>query len=69
MRRFGKKREYGRQYVVRAGAYALLLRNRDMLITHQGSPFNEFQLPGGGIDSGETAIAADLPPETSLSLI
>ncbi|UWQ14356.1 NUDIX hydrolase [Aliiroseovarius sp. M344] len=58
MRRFGKPREYGRKYVLRPGAYAILLRGRDMLITHQSEPFNEFQLPGGGIDPGESAIVA-----------
>ncbi|MCK8463302.1 NUDIX hydrolase [Aliiroseovarius sp. S1339] len=58
MRRFGKQREYGRKYVLRPGAYAILIRGRDMLITHQSEPFNEFQLPGGGIDPGENSITA-----------
>ncbi|MCK8484441.1 NUDIX hydrolase [Aliiroseovarius sp. S2029] len=58
MRRFGNQREAGRRYVLRPGAYAILMRGRDFLITHQATPFNEFQLPGGGIDPGESAIVA-----------
>ncbi|MCK0140145.1 NUDIX hydrolase [Aliiroseovarius sp. F47248L] len=58
MRRFGRQREQGRRYVLRPGAYAVLIRGQDMLITHQAAPFNEFQLPGGGIDPGESGIVA-----------
>jgi 8-oxo-dGTP diphosphatase len=29
-----------------------------MLLTHQADPVPEFQLPGGGIDKGESPIAA-----------
>lgn len=58
MRRFGKQRENGRKYVLRPGAYAILLKGPEMLITHQADPFNEFQLPGGGIDAGESGIVA-----------
>lgn len=58
MRRFGKPREQGRKYVLRPGAYAILLHGHEMLITHQSEPFDEFQLPGGGIDPGETGQVA-----------
>ena len=29
-----------------------------MLVTYQSAPFDEFQLPGGGIDPGENALQA-----------
>ncbi len=48
----------GRRYRLRPGAYVILLRGRDLLLTHQCDPEPEFQLPGGGIDPGETSIAA-----------
>lgn len=31
---------------------------QDLLLTHQAEPEPEFQLPGGGIDAGESPIAA-----------
>ena len=43
---------------MRPGAYAILLRGRDLLLTHQEEPEPEFQLPGGGIDPGESPISA-----------
>ncbi len=51
-------REAGRRYRLRPGAYALLLREGRVLLTHQREPDDEFQLPGGGIDPGETPLAA-----------
>lgn len=48
----------GRRYRLRTGAYAILLRGGRALITFQSAPVPEFQLPGGGLDPGETAIAA-----------
>ncbi|WP_270725325.1 NUDIX hydrolase [Shimia sp. Alg240-R146] len=56
--RFGKPPEAGRRYVLRPGAYAILLRGQDMLVTYQGAPHDEFQLPGGGIDAGESPVSA-----------
>ena len=58
MRRFGDPRKRDRRYTLRPGAYAILTRGRDMLITHQSGMFDEYQLPGGGIDPGETSIVA-----------
>lgn len=43
---------------MRHGAYAILLRGRDILATHQAEPEPEFQLPGGGIDAGESPLQA-----------
>jgi 8-oxo-dGTP diphosphatase len=56
--RVGERVRAGQGYTRRPGAYALLLRGRDVLLTHQDAPAPEFQLPGGGIDPGEHPIAA-----------
>lgn len=52
--RFGDPRESGRKYQRRPGAYGILLRDGKLLITHQEEPTPEFQLPGGGVDPGES---------------
>lgn len=56
-------RRYGipkpnQKYQVRPGAYAVLQLGGSILLTHQQEPEPEFQLPGGGIDPGESALAA-----------
>ncbi|RNF35625.1 NUDIX domain-containing protein [Paracoccus methylarcula] len=56
--RFGIAPEPARRYRRRPGAYAILLREGRVLLTHQAEPEPEFQLPGGGIDPGEGPIAA-----------
>lgn len=49
----------GRQnYRLRPGAYAVLIRGDRVLLTFQHQPTPEFQLPGGGIDPGESPLAA-----------
>lgn len=58
IRRYGKVPEKGRRYEIRHGAYGILERNGSLLLTWQGGIHNEVQLPGGGIDPGESAIAA-----------
>jgi len=58
IRRFGEPVKPGQRYRQRRGAYGILLSGRDMLVTHQAEPDPEFQLPGGGIDPGESAVAA-----------
>lgn len=58
MRRVGERVIAGMRYSQRAGAYAILLRGADILLTHQSRPQPEFQLPGGGIDPGESPLAA-----------
>lgn len=47
-----------RRYRLRPGAYAILIRDGAALLTFQDAPQPEFQLPGGGIDPGESAQAA-----------
>ncbi|SMR82556.1 8-oxo-dGTP diphosphatase [Aliiroseovarius halocynthiae] len=58
MRRFGAPKQRNQRYIPRPGAYAILATGQDVLITHQGGAFDEYQLPGGGIDMGESPIAA-----------
>ena len=69
--RFGKPPEAGRRYALRPGAYAILLRGQDLLVTYQGAPHDEFQLPGGGIDPGEQihrALHREVLEETGWSM-
>ncbi|MEI4471875.1 NUDIX hydrolase [Frigidibacter sp. MR17.24] len=58
IRRIGKPPRADRVYRRRPGAYAVLLRDGAVLLTHQAAPVPEFQLPGGGIDPGEQPIPA-----------
>lgn len=58
MKRYGTPPVNGVQYKDRHGAYGIILHGRDLLLTEQSAPFNEFQLPGGGIDPGENALQA-----------
>ena len=56
--RVGEPPEPRRGYVRRPGAYAILPLGNGLLLTHQDEPEPEFQLPGGGIDPGESPISA-----------
>lgn len=58
MRRFGDPRDILQTYTDRPGAYGVILTPRGILTTFQGGAYNEWQLPGGGIDAGETPIRA-----------
>lgn len=58
MRRFGERVRAGQRYRDRPGAYAVLVRAGRVLLTHQAEPVPEWQLPGGGIDPGESPFAA-----------
>ena len=58
IRRFGPPRNLQRRYTLRPGAYAILPRSGRLLLTVQMADTPDVQLPGGGIDPGETAIAA-----------
>ncbi|WP_417605670.1 NUDIX hydrolase [Primorskyibacter flagellatus] len=57
-RRFGNSPLPGKNYVARPGVYAILPGKRGLLLTHQSQPEPEFQLPGGGIDPGESPLRA-----------
>ncbi len=58
IRRYGSPPRRGQRYTTRPGAYAVLVRGRSVLVTFQAEPEPEMQLPGGGIDPGESPIAA-----------
>ncbi|WP_170596666.1 NUDIX hydrolase [Ruegeria arenilitoris] len=58
IRRFGETPEPGRKYTRRVGVYALLPRGASLLLTCQTEPGPDLQLPGGGIDPGESPIVA-----------
>jgi 8-oxo-dGTP diphosphatase len=58
IKRYGSAPENGQQYILRPGAYAILPRGGDILLTYQGNPHHEYQLPGGGIDPGESPLQA-----------
>lgn len=56
--RYGSPPKRGQSYRPRAGVYAILPLGNRILTTWQGGIHNEVQLPGGGIDSGESPIQA-----------
>ena len=58
IRRFGEAPRPGIRYRLRPGVYAILPRGRQILVTHQSEPVPELQLPGGGIDPGESPLRA-----------
>lgn len=58
IRRFGETPRPGQKYIRRMGAYAILPNRNDLLLTCQNDPDPDLQLPGGGIDAGESPIAA-----------
>lgn len=58
IRRFGEPVRNGVRYRQRPGVYAVLIRGDRVLLTHQRSPVPEYQLPGGGIDDGESMMRA-----------
>jgi 8-oxo-dGTP diphosphatase len=58
MRRYGEPVRFDRAYRVRPGVYAVIRDGADVLITEQAEPEPEFQLPGGGLDPGESALPA-----------
>ncbi len=57
-RRFGEPPQPGIRYRLRPGVYAVLPRGGRLLVTHQATPVPELQLPGGGIDPGESPLRA-----------
>lgn len=56
--RYGRPPMRGRRYIRRPGVYAILPRGHALLLTHQDEPWPEFQLPGGGVDPGESPLTA-----------
>ena len=58
IKRYGEPPRLNQRYRRRPGAYAILARGSRILLTYQDAPHFEYQLPGGGIDPGESAITA-----------
>lgn len=58
MRRFGERVIPDRKYTSRPGVYAILPIGTQLLLTFQSTPEPELQLPGGGIDPGESPLEA-----------
>ena len=58
IRRIGEPVRHDVRYRLRPGAYAVLMRGNQMLLTFQSQPEPEYQLPGGGIDKGEPVLPA-----------
>lgn len=58
IRRVGDTPLQGQRYRMRPGVYAILPRAGRLLLTRQTNPDPEIQLPGGGIDPGESPLAA-----------
>ena len=58
IRRMGESVQRDQTYTYRPGAYAILERHGQLLLTFQSEPIPEFQLPGGGIDGGEQVLPA-----------
>jgi 8-oxo-dGTP diphosphatase len=56
--RYGETPQTGRKYRRRPGVYAVLRLDDAILLTHQAAPVPEYQLPGGGIDPGESPLRA-----------
>lgn len=71
MRRFGLPAKSGQSYTDRPGAYGIFVKDGQILLTHQSLPIPETQLPGGGIDPGETPLSAlyrEVSEETGYSV-
>ncbi len=56
--RFGAPPLRGQRYTPRPGVYAVLRRRDELLLTFEHAIEPEFQLPGGGIDPGESPLQA-----------
>jgi 8-oxo-dGTP diphosphatase len=61
MRRYGEPPNRDQVYQDRPGAYAAIINGSDMLLTVENHPKgtpDDIQLPGGGIDPGESPLQA-----------
>ena len=58
IRRVGEPPKARQSYRLRPGVYAILPLKRRFLLTAQTSPTLDIQLPGGGIDAGESPLQA-----------
>lgn len=56
--RLGETVRQGQTYKMRPGAYAILKEGDDLLVTVQFADKPDIQLPGGGLDPGESPLPA-----------
>ena len=56
--RFGTRPDPHQRYTRRPGVYAILPYQGGLLATYQGGQNQEYQLPGGGVDPGESPLQA-----------
>ena len=56
IRRFDEFPIKEKNYVTRHGVYAIIRKVNKLLITFQGDPHYEYQLPGGGVDLEESNL-------------
>jgi 8-oxo-dGTP diphosphatase len=70
-RRFGRPPLATQRYTPRPGVYAIIDAGDGILATYQEEPRPELQLPGGGIDPGESpqyALAREVMEETGYAI-
>jgi 8-oxo-dGTP diphosphatase len=70
-RRFGRPPTPGQRYIPRPGVYAIIDAGDGLLATFQEEPRPELQLPGGGIDPGESprvALSREVMEETGYAI-
>lgn len=58
IKRVGRPPKRNQTYRLRPGAYAILPLEERFLLTMQTEPIVDIQLPGGGIDPGESPLQA-----------
>lgn len=58
MRRYGSSVRADVRYQHRPSVYGVILHGDQIMLTYQSDPDPEIQLPGGGIDPGESALQA-----------
>jgi 8-oxo-dGTP diphosphatase len=58
MRRLGSPPQRSINYTYRPGAYGIIRRGSQVLLSREAGPSREIVLPGGGIDPGESPLQA-----------
>lgn len=58
MRRYGERIVKSAKYRHRPGAYAIIVKNEKVLLSSLDKPDPVWDLPGGGIDPGESPVQA-----------
>ena len=56
IRRFDETPAKNQNYITRHGVYAIIINSKKLLITFQGPPHNEYELPGGGVGGKDASL-------------